>query len=236
MLKNGVTANNSQVSAKYFAVIWGCNDRYAPVSAAEIFPLAVFSPQITARSARLGAPDAARMSCRRCSRSPDFAHSGSGQGQAEDSADASARGEAQLAAMGAHQFAGDREAQTAAAGTGRAEERTEQVLPRLGRQAGAVIGYLDRDRRRLAHGGKAQPVRPGFDRIAGEVEEHPVELIAVGLDDEIGRDRVLDRQIVLGDRETGADFVDQRRQRKARARERRSLLDAIDRAVALCTR
>src|SRR5690348_16063617 len=104
--------------------------------------------------------------------------------------------------MGAHQFAGDRQTQTAAAGAGRAEERAEQVVPRLGWQAGTVIGDVDRNRPALTRRRKAQPARPGLDRIAGEVEEHPVELVAVGFDDKVLRDRVLDRQIVLGYRET----------------------------------
>jgi hypothetical protein len=36
MLKNGITASNSQISAKYFTVIWGRNGLYAPFSVAEI--------------------------------------------------------------------------------------------------------------------------------------------------------------------------------------------------------
>ena len=122
------------------------------------------------------------MSRRRSTHAPGFADGGGGQGQAKDGAGASARGEAQLAAMGAHQLAGDRQAEPAAARAGRAEKRPEEVFPRLGREAMAVIGNLDRDRRVIARRGKAQPVRSGLDGIAGEVEEHPVELVAVGLD------------------------------------------------------
>ena len=65
-----------------------------------------------------------------------------------------------------------------------------------------------------------------LDRIAREVEEHAVKLVAIGLEDEIGRDLRLDRQIVLGDRETGPDLVDQRRQRKAAAHERMAKPDS----------
>jgi len=56
--------------------------------------------------------------------------------------------------MGAHQFAGDRQAEAAAAGAGRAEKRAEQVFARLRRQTMAVIGDLDRNRPTLARGGK----------------------------------------------------------------------------------
>ena len=69
--------------------------------------------------------------------------------------------------MGAHQFAGDRQAETAAARAGRAEERAEQVFARLGRKTGSVVGDLDRDRPALADGGKPQPMRPRLDRVAG---------------------------------------------------------------------
>jgi len=37
-------------------------------------------------------------------------------------------------------------------------------------------GEWGRDRCGAARGAKAQPVRPGFDRIAGEVQQYPVEL------------------------------------------------------------
>src|SRR6185295_13974090 len=101
-------------------------------------------------------------------------------GQAEDGAGAGAGGEAQLAAMGARQLAGDRQTETAAAGAGRAEERAKQIFSRLWRQPGAVIGDLDRDGAALARRGKAQPVGASFDRVAREVEENSVQLIAVG--------------------------------------------------------
>jgi len=99
--------------------------------------------------------------------------------------------------MGAHELAGDRQTQPAAAGTGRAEKRPEQVLARLGRQTVAIIGNLDRNRPALARGGKAQTVGARLDGIAGQVEKNPVELIAVGADGEVVRDRAFDRQSLL---------------------------------------
>jgi len=124
--------------------------------------------------------------------------------------------------MRAHKLARDREAEAAAAGTGRAEKRAEQVLARLGRQPGAVIGDDNRDRSILARCGKAQPAGSRLDGVAGEIKEHPVELIAIGADREVGRDRAVDREILLRDGKTGADLVDERGERKAAWRERRS--------------
>src|ERR1700738_1267259 len=85
-----------------------------------------------------------------------------------------------------------------APGRGGAKNGRKRVFRARGREAMAVIGALDRNRRVIARRGKAQPVRSRLDGIAGEVEEHPVELVAVGLDHEVGRDLVLDREIVLG--------------------------------------
>ncbi len=99
--------------------------------------------------------------------------------------------------MGARQFAGDRQAEPAAAGAGRAEKRTKQIFLRLGRQAGAVIGDLDRDRSALTRCRKAQLARTGLERVAGEVREDAVELVAIGPDRELGRDRAFDRKSVF---------------------------------------
>src|SRR5690349_11386360 len=109
--------------------------------------------------------------------------------------------------MGAHQFPRYRKAETAAARSGRAEKWTKQVLPRLGRQSGAIIGDLDRDGPVLRRSRKTQPMGSSLDGIAGEVEKDPVELIAVGHNREIDRYGVFDRQISLGNRQTRPDFV-----------------------------
>ena len=112
--------------------------------------------------------------------------------------------------MRSHQFAGDGETEPATAGPCRAKKRAEQIVPRLWRQPRAVIHDLDRNNSVLARRGTAQPVCPGFDRIAREIQQHAIELVAIGLDRELGRDRAVDRQAVAGRAETRADFVDQR--------------------------
>src|SRR5215469_8988022 len=126
--------------------------------------------------------------------------------------------------MGAHELAGDRQTQPATAGTSRAEKRPEQIFPRLGRQTVAIIGNIDRNCPALARGGKAQTVGTRLDGVAGEVEKNPVELIAVGADGEVGRDRAFDRQILLRDGELRADLVNQRREQKPAWREWRGAL------------
>ena len=87
--------------------------------------------------------------------------------------------------MGACELACDRQTQPAAAGASRAEKRPEQIFPRLGRQTVAIVGNLDRNRPALARGGKAQTVGARLDGIPGQVEENPVELIAVGADGKV---------------------------------------------------
>src|SRR5690348_13695191 len=112
--------------------------------------------------------------------------------------------------MGPYEFAGDRQAEPAAAGTGRAVKRAEQIFPGLGRQSGAIIGDVDHECSAIARGGKAQPASPRLYRVARQVHENPVQLIAVGLDSEVWRDRVFYNEILLGDGEAWTYFVDQR--------------------------
>ena len=67
-------------------------------------------------------------------------------------------------------------------------------------------------------------MRACLERVARQIEEDPVELITIGLDREVGRDRALDRQLVRRDSEARAYFVDQRRERKTVRRQRRRAL------------
>src|SRR5262249_20149297 len=132
------------------------------------------------------------------------------QGKTKHGAGAGARDKRQLAAMRPRQFARDRQAETAAARPGGAEERTEQVVTRLGRQARTIVSDLDRDRAGLATGRDPQPLRSGLDRVAGEVREYAVELVAIGLDDELGRERAVDDEPGAGVAEAGTDLGNQR--------------------------
>ena len=92
--------------------------------------------------------------------------------------------------MRAHQFARDGEAEAAAARPRRAGKRPEQILARLGRQARPVIGDLDGDRCRLRAPPQMRSRRaPASTALRARFEQHPVELVAVGLDLEIGRER-----------------------------------------------
>src|SRR5437868_5183669 len=65
-----------------------------------------------------------------------------------------------MAAMGADQLGGDRKAQSAAAGAAGGLERLEQMLARLGRNAGAGVGDLDDRNRPLAASGDADLLGP----------------------------------------------------------------------------
>src|SRR4029077_2860480 len=95
----------------------------------------------------------------------------------------------------------------------------KQIVLRLRREPGTIIGDVDRDRPVLAHRGEAQLTRSVLDRVAGEVQQYPVELIAVGLDHEVGRDRAFDRHAVFGELEIWGDFVDQRCEGKTARRQ-----------------
>src|SRR5271154_6459320 len=81
-------------------------------------------------------------------------HGSVGDGQPQRRAD-SAFDQADVAAMRAHQFGGDGEAQPGAAAAGRALERLEQMRARLFREARAGIGHFDYRHRALAAAGDA---------------------------------------------------------------------------------
>src|SRR5271156_4703615 len=82
---------------------------------------------------------------------------GEPQGRADRALD-----EADIAAMRAHQFGGDGEAEAGAAGAGRALERLEQMLARLRRKARPGIGHFDHDDRAFAAAGDADLVAAGI--------------------------------------------------------------------------
>jgi hypothetical protein len=109
-----------------------------------------------------------------------------------------ALGELDLAPMGAHQFGRDREAQPGAAGARRALEGLEQMLARLGGEAGAGVGDVDDHHRAFAPAGDADLVARrvvGLARlqrlhgVAGEVDQHAQQLIVVGVDHQAAFDR-----------------------------------------------
>ena len=158
------------------------------------------------------------------------------QAQAEDGARRRARDERQVAAMGAHQLARDRQAESGAAGSGRAKKRAEQIVPRLGRQTRAVIGNLDDGRLAFPYRRDPQPVGAGFDRVARQVREDAVELVAVGLDLEPGRNGAVDREVVLAELQPDGDLVDQCREPKPARRPAAPILRAKNRACGCTTR
>src|SRR5262249_33382396 len=88
-----------------------------------------------------------------------------GDGQAERRADR-AFDQPDLAAMGARERGGHREAEPGAAGAGRALERLEQMRARLLGNAGAGVRHLDLDHGALAPTGDADLVAAGVARVA----------------------------------------------------------------------
>jgi len=72
-------------------------------------------------------------------------------------------------------------------------------------------------------------MRAGLDRIASQVQQHPVDLVAVGLEGELGRRVEFDRRSVVGQRQAGLDLVEQRPQLEPARREwRRALARKIE--------
>ena len=66
-----------------------------------------------------------------------------------------------FAAVGAHQFSGDRKSKPGAAGTGRALKGLEQMRPRLFRKARSGIGNLDNHHRAFAAASNANLIPAG---------------------------------------------------------------------------
>ena len=101
-------------------------------------------------------------------------------------------------------------------GVGRAvaaDEAVEDLLARLRRDAGAVVGDLDHGARRPRPAGASSTLRARRGVAGGvveQVEDHPVQLVGVALDRQ--RAVVLDRQLALA----------QQRRRPRRRRRRRS--------------
>ena len=104
-----------------------------------------------------------------------------------------------VAAMGSHQLAGDGEAKAGAAGPRRRAKGLEQMLARALRHAWTVVANLDHDDAALAPAGDPDhPVggrrRDGrvflgvecFCRISDKVHENPEQLVAVGVDHDLG--------------------------------------------------
>ncbi len=74
----------------------------------------------------------------------------------------------------------------------RAGERLEQPAAHLLGDARPGVGHVDREKRRRELGGDPQPAAAlahGLDRVLRQVEQDAEQLVGVGLDHEVGRDR-----------------------------------------------
>ena len=99
--------------------------------------------------------------------------------------------EPDLAAMGADQLRRDCQAKPHAAGLRRTLESLEQPGADALWNAGAIVLHLDHHHRALAPGGDDDPAVltmlarvQCLDCVANEVGEHPVQVFAVGIDEE----------------------------------------------------
>src|SRR5258707_11421393 len=117
--------------------------------------------------------------------------------------------------MGAGDLAADGEAESGAAGAGRADEGAEQIVPGAGRQAVAVIRDLDIEPAPGPRpGAEAQMRGTGLDRVPRQIEQRPEQLVAIALD-AAGLGRVVDAQRRRLRSAGGEDLVDQRVEREA---------------------
>ena len=123
----------------------------------------------------------------------------------------------QGAAMRAHQLMRHRQPEPGAAAADRTAEGEEQILPRLGRQAGPGVGHEDRAHRAraLARDGQAAHQRAFavgghcLHGIAAEIGEHAEELLGIGVDLDRRIDEILEFDVGLVERQHALHLLDQ---------------------------
>ncbi len=91
-------------------------------------------------------------------------------------------GEHDLAAMGAHQFAGDAEAEARAAGPTTYGERLEQLGDHVIRHAGPVVADADQQKGAAVLRLDGDRAGAGIEGIAAEIGEYAVQQVTVGAD------------------------------------------------------
>lgn len=104
------------------------------------------------------------------------------QGEAESCAGFGGVHEADVAALGADEVAGDGQAEAGAAGFAAGDEGLEQVFPHQFRQAGAVIGDGQDGEIGVGFGGDSDRGGTGFGGVADQVGQRAAQGGAVALD------------------------------------------------------
>ena len=142
--------------------------------------------------------------------------------------------------MGAHQLAGDGQAEAGPARVRRAGKRLEQVCARARRESGAVVGHVDDEAVVVAARGDLDLGGAGLDGVLAQVAEHPVQLLAVGGNLEVFLDQAMPPRLAVELlRQGGADLPHQFAQVEAAEIDRRGALAGevqrlgaeVDRAV-----
>ncbi len=102
-------------------------------------------------------------------------------------------------------------------------------------QARPVIGDIERERAVDRHAAvELHAHRAGLDRVAPEIDQHAEHLVAVGVDQDVARHRVVPARAVVGEQaDDAADLLDQIAHRERRAlRLRQVVARVVERLAA----